>query len=53
MELNEWALSILIEAYEKVYNDGTTLPKDAKKIKKIIDLLKKDKQSLLSLRVKQ
>lgn len=48
MELNEWALSVLIEAYEKVYNDGTTIEKDAKKIKKIIDLLKKDKQRLLT-----
>ena len=40
MELNVWARKVLIEAYEKVYNDSSTTVGSAKKIQKIIDLLR-------------
>lgn len=47
MELNLWARRILINAYEKVYNDGSTTVEDAKKIKKIIDLLRYGEHPML------
>jgi len=47
MELNLWARTTLIEAYELVYNDETTTKEDAKKIKKIIQLLRKGQEPIL------
>ena len=47
MDLNIWARQILIEAYEKVYNDSSTTVEDAKKIKKIIQLLRKGQEPIL------
>lgn len=47
MELNVWARRVLIEAYEKVYNDSTTSTEDAKKIMKIIRLLREGQEPIL------
>lgn len=48
MELNIWARRTLIEAYEKVYNDSSTTINDAKKIKRIIEILKTEGKTTLT-----
>ena len=47
MELNVWARRTLIEAYEKVYNDSSTTLEDARKIKRIIQILREGQEPVL------